>query len=85
MIGTSGALISIKALSMPVMYSAANKCSTVDTLTLKLFLIVVQSFAEETFSKFAFIILFSLRSVLLKTIPLFLSAGNILILLSNPL
>ena len=46
MIGTSSLLISINALSMPFMYNAANKCSTVETFTPKLFSKVVHSLAD---------------------------------------
>ena len=67
--GISGLLISINALSTPVMYSAASKCSTVETDTPNLFSKVVQSLALETFLKFALIKLFSFKSILLKTIP----------------
>ena len=45
MIGTSSPLISIIALSISEKYKAANKCSTVETLTPLLFFKVVQSFS----------------------------------------
>jgi len=47
----------------------------VDTLAPNLFSIFVQSFAELTFLKSANISLLFLRSVLLKTIPVFESEG----------
>ena len=48
----------------------------VETLAPNLFSIFVQSFAEETFLKFASISLFLSKSVLLKTIPEFELAGT---------
>ena len=50
MIGTSSLSISIIALSIPLMYKAANRCSTVETLTLNAFSSVVHNLAEDTFS-----------------------------------
>ena len=69
-IGTSLLLISITALSIPNINNAPIKCSIVETLTPKSFEIVVQKFALETLKIPGIIILFSLRSVLLKIIPL---------------
>ena len=48
-IGTSSEFISIITLSIFEIYKAANKCSTVDTLTPDAFSKVVHSFAEVTF------------------------------------
>ena len=48
----------------------------VETVTPNSFSIFVQSFADETFLKLATISLFSLKSVLLKIIPVFILAGS---------
>ena len=44
--------ISIVTLSIPAIYIAANKCSTVETLIPNLFSKVVQSLAEDTLENF---------------------------------
>ena len=48
-IGISSLSISIVTLSMPQIYSAASKCSTVETFLPNLFSRVVQRVAEDTF------------------------------------
>ena len=70
-IGTSSPSISIIALSIPAIYKAASKCSTVETFTPCLFSSVVHNLAEVTFEKFALTKLF-FKSTLLKVIPVLL-------------
>jgi len=77
--------ISINKLSTPKPYKAPIKCSTVETLAPLSFDMVVQNNALLTLKTFGIIILFSLRSVLLKIIPVFGLAGLIIKLTSKPL
>ena len=76
-IGISKLLTSIKALSIPMPYSAPIKCSIVETLTPCSFEIVVQKFALLTLKTLGIKILLLFISVLLKTIPELGSEGLI--------
>jgi len=70
---------------MPNPYKAPIKCSIVDTLAPSSFEIVVQNIALLTLNILGMIILFCLRSILLKIIPEFGRAGFTVIVTVNPL